>query len=100
MIPRKIEFHPGAESDIEAAFAWYYERSEPAAKRFLREVDAALAQIAKSPELSPPYVAGTRRYLLKRFPFLIIFREPSPNAIQVVALAHGRRRPSYWVDRS
>jgi hypothetical protein len=36
--------------------------------------------------------------VLRRFPFVIIFREAAVR-IEILAIAHGRRRPGYWRDR-
>jgi hypothetical protein len=44
------------------------------------------------------YEFGTRRAFLNRFPYFIVFRERD-LAIQIIAIAHGRRRPAYWQDR-
>jgi toxin ParE1/3/4 len=46
----------------------------------------------------PEYLAGTRRALLRRYPYLVVFRE-LPDCIQVFAIAHGSRRPGYWFRR-
>ena len=63
-------------------------------------MDQALGQIQQYPALGAPYIAGTRRHLLLRFPFFIVYRyrEEVPE-IQVVAVAHGKRRPGYWKRR-
>ena len=46
-----------------------------------------------------PVVAyGARRELLNDFPYSIVFRE-TLHEIQVIALAHGKRRPGYWRKR-
>jgi hypothetical protein len=44
------------------------------------------------------YLRGTRRLLLQRFPFSIIYRVES-TWVLVVAIAHQRRRPGYWRRR-
>jgi len=75
-----------------------FERSERAALRFAREVGRAVASIADAPERSPAGASGTRRFLLQRFPFAVVYRE-LPSIIQVLAVAHGRRRPGYWKIR-
>jgi len=89
---KALEFHEAADLEFEAAFAWYFERSERAALRFAREVERALTLISEALERFPAGVRGTRRFLLQRFPFALVYRE-LPSAIQVVAVAHGRRRP-------
>ncbi|MGB2622823.1 MAG: type II toxin-antitoxin system RelE/ParE family toxin [Candidatus Acidiferrum sp.] len=98
MAKREVEFHEEASREYEAAFKWYLERSEQAAARFASEINRAIDLIAKSPERWPAGGHGTRRFLLERFPFLIIYRE-LPSVIQVLAVAHGRRRPGYWKER-
>jgi plasmid stabilization system protein ParE len=41
---------------------------------------------------------GTRRILLKGYPYFVIFRE-LPRKIQIIAVAHAKRRPAYWAKR-
>ena len=69
-----------------------------AAAAFAREIDVAIALITENPERGLLYLEGTRRILLKRFPFQVVFRVQGKR-IQVVAVAHGRRRPGYWSGR-
>ena len=90
-----VEFHPAALEEAEAAANWYRERSPEAATAFLAEVRRAVQQIAEAPERCPPYIQDTRRYLFHRFPFFVVFRRAA-GRIQVVAVAHARRRPGYW----
>jgi toxin ParE1/3/4 len=42
--------------------------------------------------------ADSRRYLLHRFPFQIVYRARG-ETIEVVAVAHLKRRPGYWKSR-
>ncbi len=95
---RQIDLHPEAVAEGQAAAHWYRERSGSAALAFLAELDRAIEKIAEGPEIWPPYIAGTRRFLLQRFPFSVVYR-PISNRIEVVAIAHGRRKPGYWKGR-
>jgi len=54
--------------------------------------------VAASPRRWPNYLHGTRKYVLDRFPYSVVYRE-LPSVIQVLAIAHGRRRPGYWKNR-
>jgi hypothetical protein len=36
--------------------------------------------------------------MLDRYPFSIIYRE-MPREIQIIAVAHAKRRPGYWAKR-
>jgi len=95
---RPVRLHPAALAEAVAAFAWYGERSESAAGRFLDELDWAIERISQQPGTYPPFGAGTRRIRLPHFPYLVIFRVVE-DSLEVIAVAHGRRRPGYWRQR-
>jgi len=99
MLGRKVALHPEAITEAKAAREWYQERSPAAANAFLKELDSAIEQIGESPNRWPSHHHGTRRFLLRRFPFSVVYRE-SNEVIEVVAIAHGRRRPNYWRNRA
>ena len=69
-----------------------------AAEMFLDELDRAIERIGDHPGQFREYAFGTRRMVLQRFPYLILFRETAAG-VEIVAVAHGRRRPGYWRDR-
>ncbi len=98
MSSRQIDVHPEAVAEARAAAQWYRERSALAADAFLAELDHAIERIAENPEMQPHYVRGTRRYLLQRFPFYLVYREVS-GKLEIIAIAHGRRKPGYWKTR-
>ena len=88
----------GARADLRGAYDWYFERNPEAASSFIRDIEAGLATISENPLMWPPYIEGTRRCVLRRFPFSIVYRVKD-SSILVVAFAHGRRRPGYWRNR-
>lgn len=94
----KVRFHPDAATELVEASDWYRERSELAARAFLIEFDEAIRRIRKTPLRYPTYQSETRRLILPRFPFSIIYRL-EPSIIQVIAVAHHKRRPGYWKSR-
>jgi plasmid stabilization system protein ParE len=97
-VSRALEYLDEAIEEAEAAARWYAERSSTAASGFADEIDAAIAAIDRNPEAWPPYDHGTRHYLLRRYPFSVVYRI-EPRRILVVAVAHGLRRPGYWASR-
>jgi toxin ParE1/3/4 len=98
MTARSVTFHPDAVDEAEAATRWYRARSLRAAARFVDEVNEVLERIVAAPKRWPLGPRGTRKVNLPCFPFFIIYRE-SESLIQVLAIAHGRRRPHYWKTR-
>lgn len=73
----RVELHEEAIAEARAAREWYAARSPAAADAFMAELDQALQQIAKFPEAWAPYVSNTRRYLLRRYPFSVVYRRRS-----------------------
>jgi toxin ParE1/3/4 len=93
-----VEIHADALEETREARRWYAQRSPAAALRFLGELDTAIDAIAQHPDRWPTHLHGTRRYLLKRFPFLLVYQVRDDRVV-VIACQHGRRRPGYWRDR-
>ena len=98
MEPQSLYFHPKAISEASAAARWYQERSYATGKAFISELDRIIKKIIETPRIYSRYLRDTRRALFHRFPFGVVFRIVSEK-IEVVAIAHGRRRPGYWKDR-
>lgn len=98
MAAPSVDFHPDAVAEARAAFLWYSERNPSAANAFIAAIDHAVSEIRDNPLRWPRHLHGIRKYLLRRFPYGVIYRI-TDTAIQVVAEAHGRRRPGYWKTR-
>jgi len=98
MTARRVWIHPEALDEAEVAARWYRERSPRAAVRFVEEINQVIDRILAAPQRWQSGPGGTRKVKLPCFPFLIIYRETN-GAIQVLAVAHGRRRPDYWKAR-
>ncbi len=95
---KPVEFHWAAAAELESAFDWYLEKDVQVASGFLDEVSRGIELIVAAPERWPLYQGNIRKFVLRRFPFLIMYREQAA-AIQIIALAHARRRPDYWKRR-
>ena len=94
----RVEFHPDTASEAGADVRWYAAQSERAAERFVQELRRAREAITASPERWPITESEIRRIPLRRFPYSIFYRAV-PGLVQIVAVAHGRRRPGYWRGR-
>jgi toxin ParE1/3/4 len=95
---REIRLHPLAADEAKAAHTWYAERNPRTAAMFLDELDLAVARVAESPERWPHVRGRIRRYIFPKFPFSLVYRF-TPTSIEVVAIAHHRRKPAYWKVR-
>ena len=93
-----LEYLAEALNEAEATARWYAERSPSASQGFDDELEAAERAISVQPLAWPPFTYGTRRYLLRRYPFSVVY-EIEPLRVVIVAVAHARRRPGYWKSR-
>ena len=98
MAAREVDFHEEAAIEFKEAFLWYLERNTAIAVVFADELTRSVQIIAEAPERWPAHAAGTRKFLMRRFPFVIVYRE-SGDVIQILAVAHAKRRPGYWSSR-
>jgi toxin ParE1/3/4 len=94
----RAAFHPAAEAELLAAAEFYEARAPRLGLDFLAEVERVAARAAAQPKLGAPYAGGTRRLMARRFPYAVVYRERG-GGIEIVAVAHGGRRPGYWRER-
>ena len=94
-----IAFHTDAAEEMRAAAAYYEAREQGLGEQFLDEVEEGLQRIQQFPRLWPLYEGEYRRYLLKRFPFGLMYRI-DPEQIFIMAVAHLHRRPGYRKSRA
>lgn len=84
------------------AARWYEQQRPGLGADFLRSIGRVVARIETAPQAGSP-VAGVadvdvRRLLTRRFPYQVVYID-LPDRIQVLAIAHHRRRPRYWLGR-
>jgi plasmid stabilization system protein ParE len=89
-----------AEEEYTASLQWYAQRSKTAAERFEAEFAQALEGIETNPERYPACEDDRHRfYLLKRFPFQLIYRKAEEERWLIIAVAHTSRKPGCWSRR-
>lgn len=87
-----------AEQDYVESLSWYAQRSKTAALGFETEFARAICLIGETPRRFPQCDGQHRFYLMRRYPFQVIYRETS-HELLIVAVAHAKRHPGYWHDR-
>jgi toxin ParE1/3/4 len=95
---KSYRLHPEALQELEAADDWYLQRSLDASAAFIGSALDAFDTISQAPHRWPKYLHGTRRFVLDRFPFSIVYLD-DPDAVIIIAVAHSKRRPGYWKSR-
>jgi plasmid stabilization system protein ParE len=94
----KFYFHEDAESEFDKAVDFYENCQQGLGLEFAQEVYATIALIVRFPEAWSPMSKNTRRCLVNRFPFGVIYQVKS-EAVHIIAVADLRRRPDYWLNR-
>ena len=94
----KVRFLTLAQQELDEAVAWFEERAEGKGVDFLDELDRIVRLVKAYPFASSRIDPEIRRRLFARFPYSLVYGIEH-NTIVVIAVAHSRRAPHYWVDR-
>jgi toxin ParE1/3/4 len=98
-VTRTLRNLKAASKEFAAAVRWYEKQRPGLGGEFFDAVVHATSLIQAQPEigtLSPD--RRTRRVLVERFPYQVVYRL-SADEIVIVAIAHTKRRPGYWRNR-
>ena len=100
---KSVRLSPEAVQELADSAVWYESRQPGLAAKFLDEFERALVSIAARPASFPrlldmPPDLDTRRAMLPRFPYGVVFLELGTE-IRILAVAHAKRQPGYWLNR-
>jgi len=93
-----VHLLPEAERELEDAFWWYERQRSGLGLEFLLAFDAAVESLRRLPEGHELVALRTRKALLRRFPYLVLYAVEAER-ILITAIFHGRRDPQGWSDR-
>ncbi len=96
----KLVIVPAALDELRDAAAFYAATANvELGLAFVGEFERAVNVILANPKIGVVFRGALRRYLLRRFPYSVIY-QPTAEELQIIAVAHQRRRPGYWPRRS
>lgn len=96
----KYALHPESAEELREAAAYYKKRAGTALSlALLNEFEHCMGLLMRYPMLGASWVLGQRRLLMKHFPYAIVY-VVAEEEIRVLAIAHHRRRPTYWRKRT
>ena len=91
-----------AELEYQEAATWYRDRDPRVAERFVAETRRTLELVETFPQIGGrvPGVndQDVRQMPIHTFPYHVVFVN-LPDRLEVVAFAHNRRRPAYFLER-
>ena len=94
----KYSFHPSAKKELNEAIDYYDECQEKLGAQFAKEVYKSIQVILQFPQAWSPLSKNTRRCLINRFPYGIIY-QVIKNEIFIIAIMQLSKKPNYWDDR-
>ncbi|MDQ7785662.1 MAG: type II toxin-antitoxin system RelE/ParE family toxin [Desulfomonilaceae bacterium] len=96
---KPVIVHSSAREELDKAIAFYEQQKSGLGMDLLGAVERSLRMIQENPQLGASYKATRFRcYVVQGFPYVIFYRDLK-DAIWIVAVAHGKRRPDYWSRR-
>ncbi len=95
----RIEYHPDLESELAEMRSYYNERSPRLGDEFVDEFERQVLRIAAMPERWMIVRGDIRRSLMRRFPYVILFRILNDSVLRVTVVKHERRHPAYGIQR-
>jgi len=101
----RVELHADARAEVRSAALWYDEQRPGLGAELVSAVADAIRRMEQAPLSFPrwPDVRGEgvpiRRALVDRFPHAVAF-EVHPDHVLILAVAHAKRRPLYWLART
>jgi len=95
----KIVFHPLAERELIDAASYYEEQEQGLGLEYLTEVEGVSNLLTRYPAAGVVIRGSVRRLILPKFPYSPLYRIVNEDLIRILAIAHHKRKPQYWVDR-
>lgn len=87
-----------AQVDIRTGARFYEEQAPGLGLEFVAEVERSIERLREYPEIGAPLRRGARKLLVRRFPYLVIYRVEQERVL-VLAVGHQRRHPDFWLRR-
>lgn len=91
-------FNRYAENELLDAAAFYDAEARGLGNRFLGAVEQAVSEICEHPASGAPLPRSLRKKVLHDLPYNLIYHHRS-DELRILAVAHHKRRPYYWLGR-
>ena len=95
----RIDYHPAIADELEEIRKHYEACSPGLGSDFVDEFERQILMIAAMPTRWMVASGDIRRSLMKRFPYVILFRIVSDESIRVTVVKHERRHPAFGLFR-
>ncbi|NJO73103.1 MAG: type II toxin-antitoxin system RelE/ParE family toxin [Leptolyngbyaceae cyanobacterium RM1_406_9] len=95
----EVVFHPLAEQELLDTASYYEEQSQGLGLEYLADIESAINLLIRYPATGMVVRGSIRRLILPKFPYSLLYRIVDGDLIRILAVAHHKRKPQYWIDR-
>ncbi|MBV5299957.1 MAG: type II toxin-antitoxin system RelE/ParE family toxin [Rhodoferax sp.] len=95
----QVKFATLAEVELDEATLYYENKVPGLGAQFRDQVEHSARQIGRMPLLYAEIRPAVRRYVLRRFPYSLVYSVEA-DYVLVIAVAHHKRRAQYWAGQS
>jgi plasmid stabilization system protein ParE len=93
-----VKYHEAAEQELLHTIGYLELQAAGLGRHFLADVQKAEELMVQFPESGAEILTGIRRRMLRKFPYSLYYIREHGDLL-ILAVAHHRRRPGYWVGR-
>jgi plasmid stabilization system protein ParE len=94
----RLSYHPEAQTEVVEAARFYESQVPGLGAEFLEEFEQAVALIMEAPDRWLFVEHDVRRFLMRRFPYGILYRVVG-DEVRILVVKHHSRHPDYWKER-
>lgn len=100
----RLVLHPEARAELRSAALWYEERRDGLGGEFVAVIEETLERIGENPNLFPCWldkelaIPAVHKASVGQFPYAVAYEQHEFYTL-VLAIAHQKRRPFYWLKR-
>ena len=96
----RVDYHPAVEAELWEIKRYYEERVAGLGGEFIDEFERQVLGLAATPKRWSVVTGDIRCCLMRRFPYVIYFREVGHDLIRVTVVRHHKRHPGYGAGRT
>lgn len=94
-----LVWHGRARRELGDALAYYRDGAGlEVAQGFKLTIQRSTERLLQHPSLGAAAGHGTRRFVVRNYPYALIYRVQA-DSVTILAVAHQNRRPAYWAGR-
>lgn len=94
----RFELDDFAEEEFYNIVDYYKQFDQSLSADFIKEFDHSVQRLTRFPRAGNPYLHQTRRIILDRFPYAIVYKIYEDESIIAHAVMHLKRKPDYWKE--